>query len=148
MRSNCKIFFTPNQNVKQLTIPISIQEIFKVINEWPSWKSPGLDGFPEEFYKKKYFIIMQQDLLHVMNYALQPEESIFSLNNSVTILIPKRNEAIEPKDYRHISLVHVVLRLFSKILSNMVQYFIQSLISSNQSGFLQERLILKKSLYA
>jgi hypothetical protein len=53
---------------------------------------------------------MQQDLLNVMNYALQPEESIFSLNNSVTILIPKRNEAIEPKDYRPISLVHVVQR--------------------------------------
>jgi retron-type reverse transcriptase len=64
------------------------------------------------------------------------------------VLIPKKHVSIQPKDFRPISLIHAIQRIFFKILSTIIQPIIQSLISPNQTGFLHGRLITEIFLFA
>jgi hypothetical protein len=48
---NYEILFQPFNFPPTLTQPITQQEIKIVIDDWPSNKTPGPDGFTSEFYK-------------------------------------------------------------------------------------------------
>jgi hypothetical protein len=61
------------------------------------------------------------------------------LNRALITLIPKRQDAMEVKDFRPISLVHSFSKLFSKILANGLRGRLGELVSMNQSAFVKNR---------
>ena len=65
-----------------------------------------------------------------------------SLNASFLSLIPKKNNALNIKDFRPISLVGNVDKLLSKVLANRLRQVIDNLISESQNSFVGGRQIL------
>ena len=71
-----------------LESPFTTEEVFKAIQSLQSGKSPGLDGFPIEFYKK-YWHLIQNLFLAYVNEVLQSGISD-SRNVSVVKLLYKK----------------------------------------------------------
>ena len=64
-----------------------------------------------------------------------------SLNASFLSLIPKKNNAINIKDFRPIRLVGNVYKLLSKVLANRLRQVLDKLISESQNSFVGDRQI-------
>ena len=62
-----------------------------------------------------------------------------SLNASFLSLIPKKNNALNIKDFRLISLVGSVYKLLSKVLVNRLRLVLDKLISELQNSFVGGR---------
>jgi hypothetical protein len=63
------------------------------------------------------------------------------VNEALLTLLPKSFEAATLKDYRPISLIHTVGKLFSKVLANHLAPHLGSLIHPSQSAFVKRRFI-------
>jgi hypothetical protein len=57
------------------------------------------------------------------------------------VLLKKKSEAIEVKDYRLISLIHSFGKLFDKVLSSQLAPHMDALVMPNQSAFIKGRAI-------
>ena len=66
----------------------------------------------------------------------------WSLNASFLSLISKKNNALNIKDFRPISLVGSVYKLLSKVLANRLRRVLDKLISESQNSFVGGRQIL------
>ncbi|KAJ4810728.1 RNA-directed DNA polymerase (reverse transcriptase)-related family protein [Rhynchospora pubera] len=125
---------------------ISVEEVLQVINYWPSNRSPGPDEFTGDFYKH-FKHELAPEITSTLNHALQ-SGSLHPLNSSIIALIPKSDEAISPANFRPISIVHSMQRIFSKIFTNRLTPLLSSLISHNQTEFLRGRSIIDNFAYA
>jgi hypothetical protein len=63
------------------------------------------------------------------------------LNSAYVILLPKKDDAEQPKDFRPISLVHSFAKLVTKLLANPLAPKLQEMISPIQSAFIKGRFI-------
>jgi hypothetical protein len=63
------------------------------------------------------------------------------------ILLPKRDGAEKVTDYRPISLIHSVAKLFTKLLALRLAPAMRNIISKSQSAFLRGRSIHDNYLY-
>ena len=63
------------------------------------------------------------------------------------VLIPKKEIATEPKDFRPISLIHSFAKLLTKVMANRLAMYIDKLTSSSQSAFIKRRCIQENFLY-
>jgi hypothetical protein len=68
-------------------------------------------------------------------------KKLWLLNSAYLTLIPKKEEAYLPTDYRPISLVHNFAKLVTKILANRLAPMLKELVATNQSAFVQGRCI-------
>ena len=71
-----------------------------------------------------------------------------SLNALFLTLIPKKNNAIDVKDFRPTSLVGSVYKLLFKVLANRLRVVLDSLISKSQNAFVGGGQILDSVLIA
>ena len=116
-------------------------EIWQTIKELPSDKAPGPDGFTCLFYKMVWPVI-KDDIARDFNslWALDGR-SFYFVNDALMILLRKKTDAQEIKDYRPISLIHSMSKLFSKLLANWLAKRLNELVRPNQSAFIKGRLI-------
>ena len=71
-----------------------------------------------------------------------------SLNATFITLIPKKNEAIEVKDSRSISLVWGVYKIIAKVLADRLRTVMEDIILASQNAFVRNRQILDPILIA
>lgn len=69
------------------------------------------------------------------------------INGAQVVLIPKSEVALEPKDFRPISLIHTFAKLFTKVLSIRLAAHIDSLVGVTQSTFIKKRCIQDNFVY-
>ena len=62
-----------------------------------------------------------------------------SLNASFLSLIPKKNNSLNIRDFRPISLVGSVYKLLSKVLANKLRTVLDKLILESQNSFVGDR---------
>jgi len=73
---------------------------------------------------------------------MQSGQVLYALCHVYLVLLRKKPDAAEIKDFRPISLVHSVCKLITKLLSVRLAPKLNELISSNQSAFIKSRCIL------
>jgi hypothetical protein len=71
----------------------------------------------------------------------------FRLLNSANIVLIPKPDALIVGDYRPISLIHNITKIFSKLLANRLAPLLNTLISKSQSAFIQKRCIQDNFLY-
>jgi len=59
------------------------------------------------------------------------------VNNGLIVLLPKKPDAKEARDYRPIALIHSFAKLISKLLANRLAPKLAAMIGSNQSAFIK-----------
>jgi mannosylglycoprotein endo-beta-mannosidase len=110
-------------------------------------KAPGPDGFIGGFFKKCWSFI-RHDLLAAMNQMHSLKRDNWRLLNSASIvLLPKKNDAVEAKEYRPVSLMHSAAKILCKMMANRLAPELQHLVSPGQSAFIKGRSIQDNFLY-
>jgi hypothetical protein len=69
------------------------------------------------------------------------------LNSASIVLLPKKNEPVDARDYRHVSLMHSIAMLMCKMLANRLAPELKRLVSVGQSAFIKGRSIQDNFLY-
>jgi hypothetical protein len=111
-----------------------------VIAELPNNKSPGPDGFNNEFIKGCWSLIAN-DYYNLFETFYEQEICMRSINTSHIALIPKKDGPTVAANYRPISLLNTSFKLITKVLANRLQKVIKQIIHKNQYGFIKTRTI-------
>lgn len=126
---------TEEQNIS-LTKEILEEEIYNHINKLKIHKSPGSDGYTNEFYKE-----FQHDLVPLLckayNWALDNETWATTWNSAIiTVLYKPGKNPTDCSSYRPISLLSTDHKLLSSILATRLAKIIPQLINPDQTGFI------------
>ena len=131
---------TTSSQLQHLEEPFTLEEIDSVIRALPNNKSPGTDGFNNEFIKAAWPII-KQDFYDPCHSFYSDDVCLGSINSSYITLIPKVDNPKYVGDFRPISLLNTSVKLLTKILANTLQSSVIPLIHRNQYGFIRTRTI-------
>jgi hypothetical protein len=107
---------------------ITTEEVDQTLQEMPSGKAPGLDGFTVEFFKACWEII-KHDIYKDVEDSKRYASILKALNATMITLIPKENEAKTLDRYILIALCNVVYKIISKVIANTLKPLLPSLIS-------------------
>jgi hypothetical protein len=113
-----------------LEVPITESEIDGIIKALPTDKSPGPDGFNNEFLKRCWHII-KHDFYNLGTGFFMNDICLRSINGSFITLIPKVDSPSRATDFRPISLLNISIKALTKILANRLQPLITKLVHKN-----------------
>jgi hypothetical protein len=131
---------TPSDQLQQLEAPFTHEEIDAIVKALPSNKSPGPDGFNNEFTRAAWPII-KNDFYKLCQDFHNDNVCLKSIKTSFITLVPKIDTPRYVGDFRPISLLNTSMKLITKILANMLQPKVIPLIHKNQYGFIKSRTI-------
>ena len=104
-------------------------------------KSPGLDGLTVEFFKF-FWVDIGHYILNSLNYGYRTGSLSITQKQGVITCIPKPNKSrVNLKNWRPISLLNVIYKLASAVISNRLKKVLDGLINENQKGFLAGRFL-------
>jgi hypothetical protein len=133
-------FLHSSDNLGLLEEPFSQEEIDSSVKALPNDKSPGPDGFNNEFLKKNWPII-SHDFYKLCSAFFDNTVCLRSINSSFITLVPKVDLPRKVTNIRSISLLNSSIKLITKMLANRLQQIITSLVHKNQYGFIKTRTI-------
>lgn len=110
-------------------------------------KSSGLDGFGVVFYQKHWKTV-GNDVCEAVLSIFHGESMNSSFNSNFNALIPKKPNLDVISNFQPISLCNVLYKLVSKIITNRLKSIMHSIIFSNQSAFIVDRLITDNIIVA
>uniref|UniRef100_A0A453IMH0 Reverse transcriptase domain-containing protein n=1 Tax=Aegilops tauschii subsp. strangulata TaxID=200361 RepID=A0A453IMH0_AEGTS len=131
---------TPH-DLSELDAPFGEAEIKDAVFSLTSVKAPGPDGFIGAFFKSCWEIIRQDIVAAILQFASLRGDCSSLVNSANIILLPKKADARVVGDYRPISLIHSLSKIFSKLLANRLAPILPTLVSNCQSAFTQKRSI-------
>jgi hypothetical protein len=104
-------------DLTDLDVDFTNEEMDTVIKNLPNNHALGPDGFNGCFIKKCWSII-KDDFTRTLRDFCNLNTEISSINTSLIVLIPKKDNAKTVNDYRPISLLNYSLKCIIKILSS------------------------------
>ncbi|KAG9443780.1 hypothetical protein H6P81_015120 [Aristolochia fimbriata] len=125
--------------------PFTMEEIEEGIRSLPSDKAPGPDGFTAEFYKQGWNFL-KEDIINMFTEFYEEGLTANSMGASLIALVPKKEGACCPKEFRPISLLCSHYKLITRVLASRLRTVLHEVISDNQSAFLRGRQILDSPL--
>eukprot|EP00253_Pinus_taeda_P031662 PITA_31662 len=133
-----------NFNLNRL---VTKEEISEVLKEMHNGKALGPDGFNVNFFKACWNIV-KQDILNVVEDSKRNRTILKALNTSFISLIPKQDNALTPDKFRPIALCNVVYKKISKVVANRLKPLLPTLVSEEQSSYVEGRQILNNIIQA
>ncbi|GJU54666.1 RNA-directed DNA polymerase, eukaryota [Tanacetum coccineum] len=130
----------PDQ-VTELEKPLSSDEIRDAVWACGANKSPVLDGFPFEFFRK-FWSLIGPDMCVAVKWFFSHNTFTRGCNSSFISLVSKVPDPKFVSDYRPISLIGSLYKVVTKILALCLSLVIFELISDVQTTFLPNRQIL------
>jgi len=116
-RFDLNIIGVPSADLSGLETLFSEEEVWAVIKELPNDKALGPDGFTGLFYKTAWPII-KADVMNAFNAFWAADSRSFNLlNDAYMVLLKKKEQPEEIRDYRPISLIHSFGKLVTKCLA-------------------------------
>jgi hypothetical protein len=133
----------PAHDLTSLDSPFTEDEVWKTVLSLPLNKAPGPDGcFTGKFYKTCWQIIKGEIMAAAAAVWSRKWVNLDLLNSAYILLLPKKDDACQVKDFRPISLVHSFAKLVTKLLANRLASHLDNMVSQNQSDFIKDRSIL------
>jgi len=129
------------QDMSELDLPFTEDEVWRTIQQLPSDKAPRPDGYTGCFYKSCWTIIKEDIMVAISAVWSRKMVNFEALNSAYITLLPKKEGAEQPKDFRPISLVHSFAKLVTKLLANRLAPRLQQIVSPYQSAFIKGRFI-------
>jgi hypothetical protein len=126
--------------VRDLSEPLTNDEIKNVVFSMSPWKAPGPDGFPAGFYQKSWEIVGSTICEFVRKIWTDPQE-IGVVNKTDICLIPKVQYPETVAQFRPISLCNTNYKIVSKVIVGRLKACIPLLVSPFQTGFVPGRNI-------
>lgn len=103
-------------------------------------KSPGPDGITAEFLQQNWDYVGPDLIKYFAEFcagrALLDRFSYYYIS-----LVPKKEEAMQPRDYRPIALSNITPKILAKMMATRIKLEMPKLISRNQFAFLQGRCL-------
>ena len=134
-------------DLDQLAVPFTKEEIDVVIKELPADRAPGPDGLHAVFYKSLWPMLGDDVVMEVLN-AVNSHEVPRGWNDTIIVMIPKVNTPEKVSQFRPISLCNVVYKTISKMIAARLKNVLPEIISPTQSAFVPGRLITDNVLIA
>ncbi|XP_073363320.1 uncharacterized protein [Aegilops tauschii subsp. strangulata] len=123
-------------DLAELDCPFTEDVIWRAVKMLPLGKAPGPDGFTAEFLRACWSTIKGDicaafDKIYSMNGC-----GFQKLNQALITLLPKKADASTLSDCHPISLIHLIAKLFAKVLSLCLAPRMPAIVSTNQSTFI------------
>ena len=114
--------------------PIMKSEIVSAINRLASGKSPGIDRIHSEFLKAGGDAMVQ--VLHILfNLILETGDIPSTFKKALIVVLYKKGDRSECKNYRPISLLSHVYKLFMTIIGNRITDDLYSCFPDSQAAY-------------
>ena len=121
------------ETAKEMEEPIKIEEILRGISLLGGGKSPGSDGIVIEFYKE--FAEVMADILLVVFEAIQVTKGASStLREAIIILLYKKEDPREIKNWRPISLLNNDYKILTRVLATRLQRCFDEVVDHSQTN--------------
>ncbi|KAK3544504.1 hypothetical protein QTP86_013297 [Hemibagrus guttatus] len=121
--------------------PLVLEELQAALNSMAGGKAPGIDGLPAEFYKF-FWQELREDLLEVLNKSCREMCLPLSSRRAVIILLPKKGDLQDIKNWRPVSLLCTDYKIMSKALANRLRDIMDSIIQVEQTYCVPNRSII------
>ncbi|PWA70607.1 RNA-directed DNA polymerase, eukaryota [Artemisia annua] len=95
----------------------SVSEIKEAVFGCGEDRAPGPDGFNMRFIKR-FWHLFKRDFVNIMEAFFSSGDISVGCGSSFITLIPKGHDAVELNNFRPVSLVGIISKSISKILSN------------------------------
>jgi len=135
--SLCEIQWSiPNFTNIFLDAPFEMHELMLVLENCKCNKSPGLDRITYEFYKyaPQEFLV---EVLTLFNVIFLKEEIPSSFKSSIILPLLKKGDPNNPENYRGLSLLDTLYKIFMGILRNRIELWAEenNIFNECQAGF-------------
>ena len=130
-----------------LEVRFSEEEVSTAIAGLNGEKAPGPDGFPIAFWSFSWEFV-KDEVMEFFKEFYERKKFVKSLNATFLVLIPKKGNIEDVKDYRPISLLGSLYKILAKVLANRLRRVLVKVISPSQNAFVEGRQILDAALIA
>ncbi|CAF5196175.1 unnamed protein product, partial [Rotaria magnacalcarata] len=114
--------------------PILISEVRTAVQSLKADKAPGPDGITNEALKFGGYELWKI-IAKLFNECLENEDIPTQWKQSLTIIIPKKGDREDLKNYRPIALLPTIYKLFTKVLVNRMTRQLDEQQPREQAGF-------------
>ena len=137
----CNVNKLTKSQTDHLGDPLTTEEIGFALKQMKNNKTPGIDGFPAEFFK-----IFWKDLkiciTNALNCSFTKGTLPLTLRQCIITCLPKKGKPCEcVKNWRPLSMLSVLYKLASASIANRIKPLLDNLIDKTQCGFVPGRYI-------
>ena len=133
---------------RQLSSPISEEEVFKAIKNLLTKRSPGSDGLTSEFY-----IMFAPQFAKIILWLYEQcsqQQQLFlpkSMRTGIVTLIHKKGDATDLKNWRPITLCNVDYKIIATVIKNRLIPHMTTVVGAYQTCNIKGRSIFDNLLY-
>eukprot|EP00962_Isochrysis_galbana_P019869 scaffold5791_cov117-Isochrysis_galbana.AAC.1 len=127
-------------DIKLMERPVTLYECRQAIHRLGLAKSAGPDGLPAEFYKSFEELVVR-DLHNTFLEAHATGALPPTMREGDIVLLYKKGDSRDPRNYRPITLLQVDYKILAKILVARMKKTVNNFVSKEQLGFVPKRLI-------
>ncbi|MCU7801406.1 MAG: reverse transcriptase family protein, partial [gamma proteobacterium symbiont of Lucinoma myriamae] len=122
---------------------LTFKEISSTLYTMKNEKSPGLSGFPAEFFKV-FWKQLGHFVCRSINFGYLKGELSITQKQGIITCIPKDNKPKQfLKNWRPLTLLDTVYKLASGTIANRIKTVLDSIIDKDQTGFIKGRSIVE-----
>lgn len=140
LQFDAKPLYPINPDLSNLQAPFTEPEIERAVMQLANHKASGPDGLPNEFIKN-YWQEIKSEICRILDDFYENRLDLNLFNEAKIVLIPKIESPKNTSDFKPISVLNLIPKLISKILSNRLRLVLPELISANQTAFVHGRQI-------
>ena len=119
---------------------LALEECLEALKGMPKGKTPGLGGFPMEIYQTLWQTL-GADLVSILNAAFEAGQLSISHHRGLIIVLYKKNDKLDTKNWRPISLLNVDYKIATRAISGRLLGVMGSIIGPGQTCGVRGRSI-------